>query len=912
MALDPQFKMSFQDVNGNYYSAIQNPTTGGYTVSTSAAVDYLNELPKDWDNIAITWQRDTEYMGVFRSASSQGNFGFVNDARGILQYVRQMQGIQGFITFTIWMWDENAFEYNVFYRSQLDFTSYKDDLQNELLTIGSLDNLLIRDIHALGNTQFNIPIWTPIRSTYPVEYTTDAEFLIHDGIKLLYNSTYTSGATSSNPITLGQLTGGGLVGYNHGRFGSDPSTAGAHAIINFTQYNIVQNNGATTYIGNTVLQPFLVQGNQNPGANGQVEERFNGINNSQPYTKNNNSLLNLLEDVTMQVAVSGTFNLAYTDGGIGAIITQGDNTNQFLAFVLWEIDNTDNPPIISGEMQYETILKIPIPDTSGAGGHGYMPAQKDFSNYPGGTYPISSTAIANGTPATITLKKNKAYIFGIIYDSVGGENLTKSIDAQITDLQFSIYSFYDYGSNPATDPIPAPSYPPSIFPVFRPRQLLEKLIPNLATTNTDLYGFPIYTSTPFTGVSDYLSNASAAPSYDLVPYNIGMTSNYCIHDLAGQSYITISLNQFFDFCKKALGCGAAIENDSSGNPNIFRVENLAYFFDNTTMILDLGYDIAEFEISHNIDGIGSNLKLGYPKAQLNNNFGVDSFNTELYYNTPALNEPGTMDYEVANVVTDQYQIELTRSQQTSQPIGSSFDPANPSGDNSVIALVMLPFATESFSGSAGSNVNYPTLAIVDPDNRLYPYSGSIEAYQLALRNGVNLPLAQNYDPTAASQPYINGLYYPESAINVELSPKRNLLRNGGVIHSFLDNMDSQNLIFRHTGIMQYNNVALALSGISSNLDLGVGASPIVEYQDEPISNLPPQLFKPIQFKIKSKYPVNMYQIMNTNSRGYVRWYWTNRQGVTKEYKGFIYKAVQAAGNSEATEFYLWATPDMVV
>jgi aspartate carbamoyltransferase catalytic subunit len=60
------------------------------------------------------------------------------------------------------------------------------------------------------------------------------------------------------------------------------------------KYNIVQNNGTTTYIGNDILQPFIVQNDQTPGVEPAVgaayEENFAGGNNSRPFTTNNNSI----------------------------------------------------------------------------------------------------------------------------------------------------------------------------------------------------------------------------------------------------------------------------------------------------------------------------------------------------------------------------------------------------------------------------------------------------------------------------------------------------------------------------------------------------------------------------------------------------------------------------------------------
>jgi len=57
----------------------------------------------------------------------------------------------------------------------------------------------------------------------------------------------------------------------------------------------------------------------------------------------------------------------------------------------------------------------------------------------------------------------------------------------------------------------------------------------------------------------------------------------------------------------------------------------------------------------------------------------------------------------------------------------------------------------------------------------------------------------------------------------------------------------------------------------------------------------------------------MYQILNNNPNGYVRFFWNNDDGYgAKEYKGFISKVTQSAATNAPTEFELWATPDTII
>jgi hypothetical protein len=131
-----------------------------------------------------------------------------------------------------------------------------------------------------------------------------------------------------------------------------------------------------------------------------------------------------------------------------------------------------------------------------------------------------------------------------------------------------------------------------------------------------------------------------------------------------------------------------------------------------------------------------------------------------------------------------------------------------------------------------------------------------------------------------------------------------------MLHSVLDLMDDQYLTFRNTGVMQYNNQVVGLSGIESNLVVGSGAGNVTtEFKDVLIGNLPSQLFKGNPFSWKSTYPVNMNTILNTNPNGYVRFFWKNESGFGyKEYRMFIAKVTQAAATNAATEFIGWPVP----
>jgi len=325
------------------------------------------------------------------------------------------------------------------------------------------------------------------------------------------------------------------------------------------------------------------------------------------------------------------------------------------------------------------------------------------------------------------------------------------------------------------------------------------------------------------------------------------------------------------------------------------------------MILDLGFDVTNIRVQPMFEGLGANLKAGYTGNDTNADFGVDAFNSETYFDTPLRDYKGVMDISLGDVLTEQYAIEKMRQQQVKQPVGATYKPNSPSKSNKSVALYCKSSPTTWIGTDSFPNPDYPNVRAYRPDNTQIGVGtpSTLEVYQLNQR-----PTAQSIDPTAAADPYIYGMYYPESAYNVEISPCRNLQRYSGWLHSVLDNMDSDYLSFRNTYIMQYNNQVSGLSGIESNL---TAFQPVVtEFKDIVISDLQPQLFRPIILSFRSKYPVNMYSIIAGNSRGYIRFFERRQDYTIKEYKGFIKRVTQSAGTWAPTEFELWATPDFVL
>lgn len=887
-----------------YHATLNGDRTYTFDGGSLTPTPIMN-VPIGWDGIEIKYQRHPQYLGVFRTQSEQ--FRFIQDARAILLnlFYASNGGIQAQCMLRIDTFLNVNDGYETAYTAEIDFSTLDDEKQQDDISglggnstkdgelgLNTLDSRLFALLEGYGGTQFNIPIFKNIGTVAVPIWITDASFVLHDGIKLLYNSTFTSSASVSNPLDYSGDTS--IGGFNNGKHADSGPDTGVHTIPNLVQYNITQNNGATTFIGNDILSTQLIQGNQlnSAGASNRGETSFAGINNSQPYTRNDFALKNALRSIPGSVDMSVSITMKVKDALVYYSTNAGNNHH--LSFVLFEVAPLDVVATFGANqyIPYAELYRINLPDN--------FPLAHPL------ILPNDGYIDTSSTPVSVTFNPDRVYILCLIYDNddpTHSLNVTWECGLAFTQFQFSIFSKYDGGASGV--PIPAPKLNASVFPAFRLKQLLQKIVPYLDTLQTDLYGFPIQIPTPFSGISDFLDSAIAV--MDCAPKQIMITSAYCIHDLSGQSYITLSLNQLFNICKKVLGCGLAITTNSLS----IEIEKLSKYFDAATEIFKLENNVSSLKIKPFNDLAGCNLKLGYTKVDTNSDFGIDSHNSELYFNTPLYKLTQTIDFEENEIVVDEYVIEKIRAQKTAQPTGQSFNPASPSSDNQSVAIYVQPTPTVNLPNVDPSTLNPYNFQPLDPSGNPRPCA----AYQLTQRNGLVpfggrgafSPCAQNFDDTASTAPYIFGKYYPDSTFNLELSPCRALQRDGGaLLHSVLDLMDEQVLTFRNTGIMQYNNVSVALGGISSNIEVGgrgfVGL--VNEFSDKKISNLPQKLFRPFIFTITTVSPVNMYKTMKTNPNGYISFTWKG-----KLWKGFVWSISQKLSISQPTTFELIAHPE---
>jgi hypothetical protein len=837
MAYQSRIRFTIQDASDNYYTATKN-SDNTWTVSTTPTLTYLTINPLGWENTGVTWERNMTYFGVFRSQSQ--TMQFTADGRAIINSIMfGSGGVNAFAVLKVWLLDAETFSYDLFYKSEIDFSPYNDNKQKQIVSVATLDGKLYELLKSKASSKFNIPFWDYDPDTDTWDYiSAGSDFLAHGGIKLFWGGRWVSAATPTTPL-IPNTAGATLYPWNRGSV-SD----GRHWIPVMTQVNMPKNNGTTTYVGNDILEPFLPQSNQPYNYN----RNFEGTDDIQAYTLNRCMFKHLLNNAgsvglpfDVNITVRGTFlgNITYSN-----VILQ----DQHIKVVLFEIGEDDLPVMSGGNYQYTTLGGIIVP----AGGSPYTPP---------------SSGVFENT-ITTAINYNKAYCVGIIYDGETSGISGVTCVVAFSELHVTIETAYNSGTSA---PVDGAILPESIIVGQRLFNVFSNILDVIDSTETDPYGFPVLQGTGYSAISTFLTNAglSLEDYYDSIPYLTMLTSENAIRNIKGYPYMNISLSDLFNICFKMYACGLGITSDLG-----MRIEPLEYWFDKDTEILDLGTTVSGFTIKPFTELMGNRINGGFGQSDTNKNFATDAFNIEQRYEVPLNKTPKDIDLQVTECNAEMYYIEKARAQNNSRD-------SSPSSSNDLVIFEITNNLVED-------------VTVYDPSGDAL----TVDALSLAY-----YPTAQSTNP--ATTPYIYGLKYPETAINTGLTPASNKLRLGRFIRTICDGMEgaSDFVTYRKQYQQQYNNPstpATELPGIEKNLN-GVR---ITEVGDVLISSLGDKYFRPYIFSIESKYPVNMYTLINTNPRGYISFTW---DGV--EYKGFIYKVTQVAGNSMPTQFELIAHPD---
>jgi hypothetical protein len=243
-----------------------------------------------------------------------------------------------------------------------------------------------------------------------------------------------------------------------------------------------------------------------------------------------------------------------------------------------------------------------------------------------------------------------------------------------------------------------------------------------------------------------------------------------------------------------------------------------------------------FKVSIAKEFLYNELEIGYP--EIKNDVGVlngnDEFNTKFLFGIGTTKSPAKMD-KVSKIKTSPYEIEKIRVTTFNKNTTDYKD------DNDLFSIYI--------------------------EDTLHPASGIIPAHYL-LDRSLN---------TGAT-----GLIEPETVFNLQLSPKRNLKRNGRWLKSSLYKADAKILQFKTSD----KNDKLISGGL-------------VEKADEPIADLGDKFFEPVIFTGNFPAPENLLDLLDLNPLQVFRFTFYGDY-----YKGILIEASISQSNRKEQQYIL--------
>jgi len=304
--------------------------------------------------------------------------------------------------------------------------------------------------------------------------------------------------------------------------------------------------------------------------------------------------------------------------------------------------------------------------------------------------------------------------------------------------------------------------------------------------------------------SDFLSNYSntqhgtVAVGNELVFFN-----GWAVGKIpTREDFIMTSLRDFIKFLRVSENCGFGIENIAGVDTLV--IEPLNYWLDNSN-IMNLP-DIAEVNTSMATDLIHSEISVGYPRYEYNDNFGLDEFNGTINFKTPVKDVTSTLDL-ISPIRADGAGIDYIRKLRLDKIYKTKIEQNN-------------------------RDVNF--------DNDLFCVYAKYDSHVAPINYYKTINNSVDMVPTPT------GTVYPLNQVNYYLSPKRCLKRNGAFIKSFLWGYSSE--------VLQYLTTENNPDVVSQ---FTAETAAVTETANEVISGLNAALFHPvyITISIPGKYSI---------------------------------------------------------
>lgn len=274
---------------------------------------------------------------------------------------------------------------------------------------------------------------------------------------------------------------------------------------------------------------------------------------------------------------------------------------------------------------------------------------------------------------------------------------------------------------------------------------------------------------------------------------------------------------------------------------VYRLEE-GYYFARNSQIVDIGkVSQGGYQMSIAEELVGNVVKIGYNDGNTENQDGLQEYNSGQVYDLPTTRIQKEINW-VSPVRADQYGIEKLR--------------------------VDYNITRQSTSDTSSDNDTFMVDCYLDGSD-FRPILGD----------------------TYTS---VTGLFFPESAYNLRLTPKQNLLRHSAFLASILDRMNGRYIEFA--------------SG-EKNTDLVTvkGGVSVAESSSVAVNSLQGKYFQPYIFTITAKFPKYVIDLMDLTPFGYVAF----EYGGIKAKGYLVAPNVDLAENSEQ-EIKLLATWDSLI
>lgn len=386
--------------------------------------------------------------------------------------------------------------------------------------------------------------------------------------------------------------------------------------------------------------------------------------------------------------------------------------------------------------------------------------------------------------------------------------------------------------------------------------------------------------------------------------DIVITSGDGIRNLPGAK-IKTSLSQFF----KAMDCLLHAGMEVNGLNAV--LEERTFFYDKATQILNLGA-VASCTLLADSEDLFNTIKIGYASkdSKFDSINGKYEFNTTHQYTTPITRVPKSLEL-VNPYRADMFGIEVVRINLDAKTTSDN------SADNEVFLLNVENDLAECDIDFSGSSSFKAPASIPLQVGKQYTITGTL------YNNGVYTILSSTPvavfigDPTneytvaevTTLEPLghgfisgnfkkllrktydtITGLLYPNSAFNIEFSPKRCLFAHGSFIRSIMHRLEAKQIVFQTTD----KNPELL------TIEAGVIRK---EKGNVTIGDLPEPYFQPYIFSVQTSTPFNFAELIS-NTKGYLSFEWNGNT-----YKGFLLAGEIQPATQENKEFRLLSHPD---